>query len=245
MMATLVGDPCHVLDVLSDFQMDLLRRLNRKFDSLRRLAQLLEQLGDLSTLIPNIDLLLPIVNIDVSLYRNLQRDCPFLNLPEFDPDAPINELQQKVRDAYNNIMKRLLDHPFIRMGKVQDELDKYQSKLNAAAGLSAEYIRCLQTMCETIRATRSAFQTLKDADIAKEVATYTKNYVDNAGQVLTAPAKAKYEEVLSTVETMQELGADVRYDYASLRSVTAAPEPAPDIAEVVAAEEEAAAAEDD
>ena len=62
-MAVLTGQPCQVIDALAQFQYEVVRRLNRKFNALRRIAELLEAVGDLSVIVPNIGDLIPISSI--------------------------------------------------------------------------------------------------------------------------------------------------------------------------------------
>jgi hypothetical protein len=62
-MPVLSGQPCAVLDALAQFQFDVMKRLNRKFASLQRIAALLEQAGDLTVLVPNLGELIPISSI--------------------------------------------------------------------------------------------------------------------------------------------------------------------------------------
>jgi hypothetical protein len=77
-VAVLTGQPCQVLDALAQFQYDVVRRLNRKFNALRRIAELLEQVGDIGVLIPNIAELIPITSITLDTYQRLVENCPFL-----------------------------------------------------------------------------------------------------------------------------------------------------------------------
>jgi hypothetical protein len=206
-------NPCTVLDALSDFQYDLMRRLNKKFEQLRRLAALLEQLGDLSSLIPNLNALIPILNIDFSVYEALAQNCPFLGLPTNPIQGELDKLRQQVLAAYDNYARQLLNHPFLRMGKLQEEMTKFQTQLTGALSQGQDFIRCLQAMCAAGSALGSAVSKLSQAEIEKTVTKFTENFVTNAGQVLTDPMKQKYGQVTDALGTMQDLGSDVGKDY--------------------------------
>lgn len=211
-MAVLSGQPCAVLDSLAQFQYDVIRRLNRKFLALQRLAQLLEQVGDLTVLAPNIGELIPISNITLDTYARLVQNCPFLGLPETPTDESLNLLRAKVVEAYAALIRKYLNHPFLRMAKLQEALAKFQSDINAGAAVVADYLLCLQTICDTIGVIGTAFQNISQADIAKEVSSYTKNFVANAGEVLTEPQRIKVEQVRDTISHIQDLSTDVVTD---------------------------------
>jgi hypothetical protein len=204
-------------------QYDIIRRINRKFEALRRLAQLLEELGDLSTLIPNISSLIPIPNIDLSTYNQLAAACPFLNLPA-PGEASLNALRSRVMGAYANLMQDVLSHPWMRMGRVQAELSKFQNKINFVMGMGASYLECLQAACNAVSAVGSAFEKVTHADIQKEVSTFTSNYLANAGQVLTAPMQTKYNEAVRVKTSLKEFGTDFSDDYTTAKAALA---PAP------------------
>lgn len=225
----MAANPCAVVDALARMQYDIIRRVNRKFEALRRLAQLLEDLGNLSDLVPNINALIPVVDIDFDTYNQLAAACPFLNLP-FPGEASLVELRQRVIGAYSNLMKDLLNHPWIRMGKLQDEMSKFQSKVNFALGMGASYIECLLAACNAVSAVGSAFQKVSQADIQKEISTFTSNYMANAGQVLTEPMRTKYATAIETRDELANLGADFRGDYRTVRAaIDNPPIPAPTV----------------
>lgn len=210
-MAVLTGQPCQVLDALAQFQYDVVRRLNRKFNALRRIAELLEQVGDVGVLIPNIGELIPIFSITLETYQRLVENCPFLGLPDVS-EANLAELRQRVQEAYGNLVRKLLNHPHLRMTKLQSALTKFQSDLNAGAAVVSDYLLCLQTICDTIGAVGTAFQNITQADIQKEIAAYTKNFVENAGSVLTEPMKVKAQQVQTTIDEIKALSTDTVTD---------------------------------
>lgn len=207
---------CSITDALAEAQFYVLRKINNKFEALRRLSELLEQLGDLKSLIPNISSLVPIVDIDLSTYVNLVSNCPFLGLPPVS-ETSINALRNRVLSAYNAYMADLLNHPWMRMGELQDQLTKYQQQVNAAFAEGAQYIQCLQAACQAARATGSFLERVSSTDIDNEFARFGTNFVQNGGQVLTATAELKYSQALQTVETLRDLGADARDDYSTAK----------------------------
>jgi hypothetical protein len=214
-MAVLTGQPCQVIDALAQFQFDVVRRLNRKFLALRRIADLLEQVGDVSVLIPNIGELIPVVSITLETYQRLVENCPFLGLPDVN-EGNLAELRQRVVLAYLALVSKLLNHPHLRMTKLQEMLAKFQSDLNAGAAVISDYLLCLQTICDTIGKAGTAFADFTQADIAKETAEFTTNFVANAGQVLTNGQKLKAEQVSTLVTNITDLTTDTVTDVVEL-----------------------------
>jgi len=197
---------CSIADALAEAQYNILRKLNNKFAAMRRLMEVLEQLGDLSALIPNISALIPVIDIDISAYTQLAASCPFLNLPAAD-DTTIEGLRRKVIDAYNSLTADALNHQWLRMGKLQDELSRAQGKLNAAFAEGAQYIQCLQAACATVASAESFVKRVGETKIKAELSRFGTNFVEQGGQVLTAGAKAKYQQAVRTVDEMAALGA--------------------------------------
>jgi hypothetical protein len=218
-MAVLTGQPCQALDALAQFQYDVVARLNRKFNALRRIAELLEQVGDVQVLVPNIGELIPVSSLTLETYRELVINCPFLGLPDVS-EANLAELRQRLVAAYAALIRKLLNHPHLRMGKLQDVLTRFQSDMNAGAAVISDYLTCLQTICDTIGKAGTAFEKITQADIQKEVGAYTKNFVANGGRVLTAGMKVKEAQVQTTIEQMRALSTDTVTD-ASLTSTEA------------------------
>lgn len=216
----MAADPCAVIDALAAFQLDVLRRINRKFAALRGLAQLLEQLGDLSALVPNIGNLIPIVNIDLQLYEELVAACPYLNLPPVTT-GNLNQIQAYLTGAYANFFNRLLRHPWNRMGQLQAQMDSFQSQIDSAFTQAGDFLRCLQTVCATGRAVKGQLNALADADIAKEIGIFADNFVADAGQVMTAGMREKYAQVVEAKSQLRALGADVGQDYADSKAALA------------------------
>lgn len=214
-MAQVAGQPCQVLDSLAQFQYDVVRRLNRKFNALKRIADLLEQAGDVTVLVPNLANLIPITSITLDTYQRLQENCPFLGLPDVSV-ANLAELRQKVQLAYANLISRLLNHPHLRMDKLQSQLTKYQNYLNAGAAVVSDFILCLQTICDTIGAVGTAFQNITQADIKKEIAEYTKNFVQKGGEILSEGAKVKVKQVQTTIQEIKDLSTETVSDVSAV-----------------------------
>ncbi len=208
---------CDITDALAEAQYYVLRRINNKFEALRRLGELLEQLGDLSNLIPQISQLIPVIDIDLSIYTNLRSNCPFLNLPAAD-ETSLENLRNQVITAYSTLTAGLLNHPWMRMGKLQDQLSKYQQKVNAAFAEGGQYIQCLQAACQAAQQTGQFLTRVSQADIANEFSRYGRNFVDNAGQVLNESALAKYDQTVAAVNQMKSLGAEVAQDYSTAKA---------------------------
>jgi hypothetical protein len=109
-------------------------------------------------------------------------------------------------------VRRLLNHPFLRMNKLQEALAKFQSDINAGAAVVSDYLKCLQTICDTIGAIGTAFANISQADIGKEIANYTTNFVAKSGQVLTEGQKVKVQQVQATITEIKALSTDVVAD---------------------------------
>lgn len=217
----MAADPCQIVDTLAAANLEIMRRINRKFAALRSLAQLLAQLGELSELVPNIGKLIPVVNIDIQLYTDMQAACPYLNLPPATTGG-LNALQAQVTTAYSNMVNKLLNHPWNRMGQLQEQMNSY---LNQAQGTidfglqqSQNFLRCLQAVCAAGKAVAGQLNSLSNADIGKEITTFANNFAANGGKVLTAGMEAKYTELQSLKDQLIALGADTKDDYATAKA---------------------------
>lgn len=199
----------------------MLRRINRKFTALRRLAALLEQLGELSDLVPNIGRLIPVVQIDLELYERLVANCPWLNLPPVTT-GDLNQLQAMLTGAYANFFNKLLRHPWNRMGELQNQLDDFlgqiQGDVNSAMTQAADFLRCLQTVCASGKAAVGQLNAIADADIAAEINRFAENFTAESGQVLTEGMRTKYQQIQDGKELLLALGADVGQDYADAKA---------------------------
>jgi len=211
---------CNLSNLLADYQYKLLVLLNSKFDSLRRLADLLEGLGDLSSLLPPLSSLFPLSQIDLSLYENLRTSCPALGLPPVED--PINEeiekLRARVGEAYDRILRDLRSVPWVRMGKIQDEIEKFRNKVGGVLDISGEYLECLQAACDVADAaseTWGSIKGVKTADIRSNVSKYNENFTVLGVNILTNEQKAKVREVERIQEEIKRL-IDVDYDSSKL-----------------------------
>jgi len=217
----MAADPCQVVDALVAANMDILKRINRKFAALRGLAQLLEQLGNIDDLVPNIGSLIPVVNIDLELYENLVANCPYLNLPPATT-GDVTALQTMVTGAYANFFNKLLRHPWNRMGQLQEQMDNWlgqvQGGINSALTQTEDFLRYLQTVCAAGRAVAGQLNALANADVAKEIGIFAENFANNAGNVLTDPMKQKYQLILDGQTQLRALGADVGQDYTDAKA---------------------------
>jgi hypothetical protein len=211
----IIANPCNTLEALAQFQFQILKSLNKKFAALRRLAELLEQAGDLSSLLPNLGQLVPVPNLTISLYEELASNCPFLNLPSAT-ESSLTALQSKLNAAYGLFAGQLLNHPWMRMNKVQDELNKFQQKINFPYG--DDYLRCLETVCATIGVLGTTFEKTSKTNISKELTDFGENFVNNAGQVLTKSMQTKRDEAIQVYNGVLDLKSDSVQDFRSVTS---------------------------
>lgn len=214
-------DPCQVVDTLAAANLEVMRRVNKKFAALRNLAQLLSQLGEVSELVPNIGRLIPVVNIDIQLYTDIQQTCPYLNLPPYTTGS-LNSLQAQLTTAYAQMVAKLLNHPWNRMGKLQEEMNQFllgiQSNVDFGLQQSQNFLRCLQAVCAAGKAVAGQLNAFSDADIGKEITTFANNFAANGGKVMTEGMEAKYEELQSMRRELIALGADTKMDYADAKA---------------------------
>ena len=213
-MATSISNACSIVDALAALQFDLLRRINKKFAALRSLARTLEQLADLQSWIPDLTRLVPVASIDLSLYNYLAASCPYLNLPPADGD--LNQLQVAVRNAYTSLYASIRRSPHFRLGQVQDQMDKFQSKLTGSLGQASQFLQCLNAVCAAGEASKLLLAPSQKS-LKQAVDTYADNFVRDAGSVLSSTGKAKYAEAVDGLSQLQALGADVKSDYATAK----------------------------
>src|SRR4051794_15454103 len=121
---SILAQACGVVTALSDFQVKAMEAINARFFALRRLAELLEQAGDVSGFLPNLQALIPLSAIDLSLYLSMQANCPFLNLPSVGSVAdPVGALRRELDTAYAALLARLKLHPHFKLTRLQQRLD--------------------------------------------------------------------------------------------------------------------------
>lgn len=206
----MVGQVCGVIDALANFQQSIIDAINGKFAALRRLAELLERLGDLSAFIPDISQLVPISSIDISIYENLRSSCPFLNLPPAsgDPGQVLGNLRSQVDAAYGRLLSNLDVNPLSRMSKLQQRFDDYQAKFNLGALKGTDFMSCLQAACQAAVQVEGVVSNLSNTSPTKvlnSAKTYLNNMVNQQGQILNDGAKQKVSEWQSTRSAVQEL----------------------------------------
>jgi len=206
-----IAQVCGVIDALSNLQQQIINAINSKFAALRRLAELLEQLSDLTGFIPDISKLIPISQIDFLAYEQLRAACPFLNLPS--ADTGLNELRAQVNAAYGKLLSQLNLHPLGRLSKLQEKLDSYQHRFNVAALGGTDFMQCLQAACQAavkVDGTVSNLSNTSAEKVAKSAQTYLKNMVTDQGRILSGAAQAKVDDfngVKSGVKSLMDVPA--------------------------------------
>lgn len=136
------------MGILRDTQDELFFYINTKFNALKRLAELLEQAGDASGIIPNPANLIPLSQINLELYNQLRIKCPFLNLPVADTTA-ITNLKFKVQDSYYRMISKLNHHPYMRIADLNRLLNRAIYAVNYHS--QPDWQRCLQFMCDSAK----------------------------------------------------------------------------------------------
>lgn len=201
---------CGVIDVLADFQQQVISAINGKFASLRRLSELLQQLADLTGFIPDISKLIPISAIDLTAYENLRNSCKFLNLPPSsgDPEQTLGALRAQVNTAYGRLLGQLNLNPLGRMDKLQGKLNDYQARFNLGTLGGVDFMQCLQAACQAVVAVEGSVSNLSNtssAQVKKAAQDYLDNIVNGNGKVLSAEAQAKVGNWSSTKSGVVDL----------------------------------------
>lgn len=196
------ANPCAVTNAVANDYANSVTSVNRKFNALQRLAELLEQLGDVQSILEGINptALVPLYLINFDTYTNLVTACPFLNLPKTPSNESTAALQEQVTTAYANMIKRLNLHPFVRMGKLQSQMDKAATKANKSLNAGTQFMQCLQQACATTAAIESFVNNFQE-----EANQFAKNYVAANGQVLTQEQQQKVSVVRGMIDNLNEL----------------------------------------
>jgi len=205
-----IGQACGVIDALADFQQRIIDAINNKFAALRRLAELLEKLADLTGFIPDISKLIPISSIDLSIYETLRAQCPFLKLPPAsgDPEQVLGMLRAEVNTAYGRLLGQLNLHPLSRLSKLQAKIDDYQQRFNVAALGGTDFMACLQAACQAAVAVEGTVSNLSNTSaskVAESAKTFIKNTVTDQGKVLSGAAQGKVDDWDSTRAGLKKL----------------------------------------
>jgi len=198
-------NPCALTDFLANDYFEAVKFINRKFNALKRLAELLEQIGDLRGFIPNIGALLPLYMINLDAYANLVAACPFLNLPKNPTNEDIGKLQAQVAAAYARLIQQLNLHPWLRLNAVQDALDKAQSKVNDILNQGGQFMKCLQQACHSLESAVNFVADIAQTDFQKQFDQYTTNFVNSNGQVLNRAMQQKRDEVQGSIDQINTL----------------------------------------
>lgn len=207
------ANPCGVLQGLANYQFQVLKSLNKKFAALQRLADLLEQVADISSLLPNIGQLIPVISINFDTYTEVQVACPFLNLPPFSNES-LAALQAQVTTAYGLLLRQILNHPLLRMNRVQDMLNDFQNQINFPYG--SNYLACLNNICSAIGVAGSVLSGISAANVASELSSFSANFVQNGGVVLRASQQTKVNEAVNTYNQVLNLRDDSIQDFRSI-----------------------------
>jgi hypothetical protein len=211
--------PCDIINPLADFQLDVIAKLNKKLVALQHLAKLLEQLGDAAVQFVNdlsdfVSHLVPIVDINFEIYLQIKSACPFINLPPIGTGADVSTaaLQAMVSQAYNNMLKKLLNHPYTRMGTLQNQLNDYMNQVDAGAATASMAYQCLLAACNG-----SLFQPSVAVNASTPLGQYQKNFVVGGGQVLNPDAAAKFAQIQGLTMKLRVLGATAGGTYAQAK----------------------------
>lgn len=212
---------CDVINTVSEFQLDALRKVNRKLISLQHLAALMEQLGDadagfINELRAFADRFIPVSSIDATLYGQIQSACPFIALPPITADTSANTaiLQAILLDAYNNLIRKVLGHAYSKMGTLQRELENFLATVAITEALAYDFFSCLQSACNG-----TLFTGEGAADFSAQSGQYQKNYVATGGKVLTPQQQVKNGYALDLLTKLQSLGGTAGVPYSQAKAL--------------------------
>lgn len=175
-----------------------MNHVNGKVNSLRRLAQLIERASDPRSLVPDIDQLVPLNQIDVQSYENLRTSCPFLNLPS--AAQGIENLRADLNNAYNALIAQLKLHPFLQLQRLVDTLEDLMARSGIDLACVTQYLQCARAAC--VASGRVASTLDRDTLIVEQ---YTSTASNPTSAVLSSSAKNKLNEVKSAIEQIQNL----------------------------------------
>jgi len=192
---------CDVTGVLAADYQNAVTAVNRKFNALQRLAELLEQLGDVSALLEGINpsALIPLYAINLDVYTDLVNACPFLNLPKTPSNTSTAELQAMVSSAYARLIQKLNLHPFIRLGALQAQMNKVQASVNDILNTGNEFVQCLEQACS------STVGVVLGTNFQQQLDLFRRGYVASNGQVLTQQMQGKLQTVRGMIDNINEL----------------------------------------
>jgi hypothetical protein len=124
--------------------------------------------------------------------------------------------------AYSQLARQVLNSPWNRAAALQDEMDsalgKAQQQVWGAGAQVGQFIQCMQSLCNAgVAAVDTANNFWSNAGDAGEiVSNFTTNFVQNGGQVLSDTTRQQAQTARDTVNTLRDLGADVRQDYGTI-----------------------------
>jgi hypothetical protein len=199
-------DPCSISSAVATGYMNAVAAVNRKFNALQRLAELLEQLGDIQGLLEGVNpaALIPLYAINFDVYTDLVTACPFLGLPAAPSNASTAQLQSIVSSAYASMIAGLNLHPFSRLATLQAQMDKVQGRVNETLQQGATFLQCLGAVCNSANVTLNFVNNFQ-----QEFDTFKRGYLASNGQVLTQTMKAKVATVNGLIQNINELNSTV------------------------------------
>lgn len=182
---------CPVTSALASSYLNAITSLSRKFASLQRLAQLLEQIGS-SFSLPNLSSLISVTSIDAGIYASLVQACPFLGLPTSATTANISQLQSTVASAYNQLIQTLKAHPFNRLNLLQGQMDKSVSQAGSIVTTGPAFLQCLIQSCG-------------NAPSNGPISSFDNGFVASGGKVLSPTMQASAAKITNMIATVTGL----------------------------------------
>lgn len=198
--------PCVITNIIANDYVNVVTALNRKYNALLRLVELLEQLADITSFLPpNLSSLVPLYLINFDTYTNLVTACPFLNLPPTPSNASTAELQGIVNQAYARFIQMLKKNPLYKLGRLQSQLESLNQQANEILNTGNQYLQCFQQACASAAEVGDFAGHIVETDFNGQIDDYTRTYLANNGQVLNTATQNKVNELNGTIDSINEL----------------------------------------
>ena len=181
---------CKTIDALGFAQLRAMERMNRKIYGLQRVGELLSNAANPAGLMPDVDTLIPIRDIDPTALQTLQTGCPGI-FSGLEQPVSLESFREHVLVAYRGLFSKLDNHPWSRLGRLQDKLNRFQAKfthldLNGVQAM----LNCVGAVCD---AANQLPENIRHQQAV--IDQYQQNFPGGVGQVLTAPMQAKKNQI--------------------------------------------------
>ncbi len=141
---------CYPLELIQFYLADLIQRFMRKYNQIKRIAEQLENLGDIFPPLPDISGFVNAFEVsDLGVYDKIREACPELGLPSIGGSGSFLDSLVK---AYQALADMLKFHPFAILGELLGLLDGLITEIvntvsNFVTGNLANLGECICNLC--------------------------------------------------------------------------------------------------